>query len=128
MTAPIIPGLNDSEMPGVLAAAAEAGARSAGYVLLRLPHTVRPVFENWLASHTPTKKDRVVALIRETRGGQMNDPRFRSRMRGEGHYAAQIAQTFKIFAAKHGLVSERPPLDTSQFRRPSIPGAQLSLF
>ena len=128
MNAPLIPGLNDSDTAAVLAAAAEAGARSAGYTLLRLPHTVRPVFESWLELHAPTKKARVEALIRETRGGQMNDPRFRSRMRGEGPYAAQIAQSFQVFAAKHGLARKSPELDYSQFRRPVVPGGQLSLF
>lgn len=128
MTAPIIPGLNDSEIPAVLAAAAEAGARGAGYVLLRLPSSVRGVFESWLQRHVPSKKARIEALIRQTRGGEMNDPRFRSRMRGEGPYAAQIGRTFQVFAARHGLNRDTASLDVSQFRRPTSAAGQGWLF
>ncbi len=97
MTAPIIPGLNDQEMPAILRAAREAGARSAGYVLLRLPFAVRPIFEDWLTRHLPDKADRVRSLIATTRNGRMNDARFGSRMRGQGEYAEQIARAFKVF-------------------------------
>ena len=90
MTAPIIPGLNDQEIPAILAAAEQAGARRAGYVLLRLPYAVRPIFEDWLRRCYPEKADRVVGLIRETRDGRMNNHEFGKRMRGAGQYAEQI--------------------------------------
>ena len=118
MVAPIIPGLNDSKIPQVLQAAKEAGACSAAYVLLRLPLTVRPVFQEWLERTQPTHKDRVESLIRSTREGKMNDAQFGSRMRGEGPIAEQIQQVFQIFARKHGLDAKTAPLDTSHFRPP----------
>jgi len=117
MVAPIIPGLNDSEMPSVLEAAREAGASTAGFVLLRLPFAVRPIFEDWLTRNYPDKADRVVALIRSTR-----------RMRGHGPYADQIAQTFKVFAKKHGLDQPLPALDHTQFRPPQQHSGQMRLF
>jgi DNA repair photolyase len=128
MVAPIIPGLNDQEIPAVLAAAREAGASSAGFVLLRLPFAVRPIFEDWLHRSYPEKADRVLALIRSTRNGRLNDPNWGSRMRGQGAYAEQIAQTFKVFAKKHGLDRPLPPLDNSRFRPPKLHGGQLRLF
>ena len=128
MVAPIIPGLNDSEIPQILQAAKEAGACSAGYVLLRLPLTVRPVFQEWLERTQPTHKDRVESLIRSTRDGKMNDAKFGSRMRGEGPLAEQIRQVFQIFARKHGLDAKTAPLDTSHFRPPQPTTGQMRLF
>jgi DNA repair photolyase len=128
MVAPIIPGLNDQEIPAVLAAARQAGASTAGFVLLRLPFAVRPIFEDWLARSYPEKADRVLALIRATRDGRLNDPNWGSRMRGQGAYADGIAQTFKIFAKKHGLDRPLPPLDNTQFRPPKLVDGQLRLF
>jgi len=128
MTAPIIPGLNDHEMPAILAAAKEAGAMSAGYVLLRLPFAVRPIFEDWLTNHYPDKADRVLALIRSTRAGQMNNHEWGKRMRGEGPYAEQIQHSFKIFRAKHGLDRPLAPLDTTRFCPPQPSTGQLRLF
>ncbi len=128
MTAPIIPGLNDQEIPAILQAARSAGARSAGYVLLRLPFAVRPIFEDWLARHYPDHAPRVLALIRSTRDGRMNDPQFGSRMRGQGEYAQQIAQAFKVFRKKAGLDPSLPPLDASRFTPPRLAGGQLRLF
>jgi DNA repair photolyase len=128
MVAPIIPGLNDQEIPAVLAAAREAGAATAGFVLLRLPFAVRPIFADWLARSYPEKADRVLALIRSTRDGRLNDPNWGSRMRGQGAYADGIAQTFKVFAKKNGLDRPLPPLDNSQFRPPKQASGQLRLF
>lgn len=128
MLAPIIPGLNDVEIPRILEAAAEAGARHAGTVLLRLPHTVLPVFLEWLQRTQAEKKERIESRIRSTRGGKLSDPRFGSRMRGEGAIAEQIRRTFKVFAARYGLDVPSPPLDTSQFRPPVGRDGQMRLF
>jgi DNA repair photolyase len=128
MAAPIIPGLNDQELPAILKAARAAGAAAASYILLRLPLTVRPVFEDWLERNLPLKKPRIEALIRETRGGRMSDSKFGRRMRGEGAYAEQIQQTFDLFSRKLGLDGPLPPLDSSNFRPPRIAGQQQRLF
>ena len=128
MVAPVVPGLTDAEMPSILQAAAEAGARSAGYVLLRLPLTVRPVFEDWLTRSYPLKAERVLSLIRSTRRGQMYTSEWKVRQRGEGPYAEQIAQNFKIFAKRYGLDRPMPELDHTQFRPPRPTSRQLHLF
>lgn len=128
MVAPIIPGLNDREIPAILEAAREAGARTAGYLLLRLPLAVRPIFEEWLTRSYPDKAQRVLSLIRSTRDGRMNDANFGSRMRGQGPYAEQIAQTIKVFKRKLGLDGPLPPLDSTQFVPPQPTSGQLRLF
>jgi len=126
MTAPVIPGLNDHELPRLIAAAVAAGARSAGYVALRLPHAVAPLFERWLEEHFPDRKEKVLNRIRDLRGGQLNDPRFGSRMRGEGLFAGQIKQLFTLACRKAGIAGNHPELSTAAFRRPG--GKQLGLF
>ncbi|MCA9246026.1 MAG: PA0069 family radical SAM protein [Planctomycetales bacterium] len=128
MIAPIIPGLNDSEVPKLLEAVAEAGAQAASFQLLRLPLTVRPVFMEWLQRTQPLQAERVEARIRDTRGGALSDARFGSRMAGEGEWARQIKQTFDVFARKHGLDRQPPPLDTSRFRVAEADTGQLRLF
>lgn len=128
MVAPVVPGLTDHEMPGILQAAREAGARSAGYVLLRLPLTVVPVFQAWLTGNFPDKRERVESLIRSTRGGGLYQPQFGLRQRGDGPYAAQIAQSFQVFARKFALDRPLPELDSSQFRPPRDTSGQMSLF
>ena len=128
MIAPIIPGLNDREIPSILEAAREAGAQSAGYVLLRLPLAVRPIFEDWLIGNYPDKAQRVLSLIRSTREGRMNDSQWGRRMRGQGEYAEQIGQTFKVFRKKHGLDRPLPPLDSTRFVPPRPRSGQLRLF
>lgn len=129
MSAPVIPGLNDSEVPRILEAAAEAGAKSASYTLLRLPWTVRPVFQEWLdRTQSESVRDKVGSLIQQTRQGKWNDPEFGTRMRGTGAIAEQIGATFKVFAAKYGLNREHTPLETSAFRRPAPRSGQLRLF
>jgi DNA repair photolyase len=127
MLAPIIPGLNDREIPALVAAAADAGATAASYVLLRLPLAVQPVFLDWLKRTLPDAKERIVGLIRATRGGALNDAKFGSRMRGAGPIADQIGQLFRTFCRKHGLARSLPPCDSSQFRPPAVAG-QLRLF
>jgi DNA repair photolyase len=127
MTAPVIPGLNDHELPALLSAAAEAGATFAAYVPVRLPYAVRPLFEDWLARHFPERKDKVLNRIRSMRGGELNDARFGSRMRGEGLFARHIAQLFAISCRRAGMGEGHfPKLSTAAFRRGG--GAQPNLF
>ena len=128
MVAPIVPGLTDSETPQILTAAAEAGARTASCILLRLPLAVSPIFLDWLRRTQSTKADRVESLIRSTRDGYLNDSTFGRRMRGSGVIAEQIQQTFRVFAKKLGLERKESPLDTSQFRPPRAPSGQMRLF
>jgi DNA repair photolyase len=125
LVAPVIPGLTDHEIPSVLKAAASAGACFAGYQILRLPGAVAPLFEQWLERHAPEKKDKVLGRIRSIRGGKLNDPRFGSRMRGEGVFADQISQMFHVACRKVRLPEDGPELSTAAFRRP--PGLQLGL-
>ena len=128
MLAPVIPGLNDSEIPQILKAAREAGAGSAGHVLLRLSGSVRPVFLEWLSRSEPTRAARIESSIRQTRGGKLNDTQFGRRMRGTGTRAEQIDQTFATFAKRYGLDGPLSPFDFSQFRPPRSAGGQLQLF
>ncbi len=123
--APIIPGLNDHEIPAILEAAAAAGATGAGWVLLRLPGAVAGLFERWLEEHYPERKEKVLGRLRSLRGGRLNDPRFGRRMRGEGTWAEQIAALFAGARRRLGLDGPRPELSTAAFRRP---GEQLGLF
>jgi len=126
LVAPVIPGLTDHELPAIIAAAAKAGARFSGYVPLRLPFAVAPLFETWLTQHLPQRKDKVLNRIRAMRGGRLNDPRFGSRMKGEGIFAEQIAALFSLACRKAGIVERNLNLSTAAFRRP-VP-AQASLF
>jgi DNA repair photolyase len=126
LVAPVIPGLTDHELPAIIAAAAQAGAQSAGYVTLRLPHSVAPLFEQWLTQHFPERKEKVLQRIRAIRGGKLNDPRFSSRMRGEGLFAEQIESLFILACRKAGIAGRGPSLSSAAFRVPS--NAQLSLF
>jgi DNA repair photolyase len=133
MTAPMIPGLNDAEMEKILEAAARAGARHAGYVLLRLPHELRQMFEDWLATHFPDRAKHVLSLIRETRGGALSEPRFHHRMAGQGVYADLLLRRFTRAARHWGLDEAREGLDCASFAVPGQPDgiaaqAQLSLF
>jgi DNA repair photolyase len=126
LVAPVIPGLTDHELPSIVAAAAQAGARSAGYVTVRLPHGVGPLFEQWLSQHFPDRKDKVLHRIRAIRGGKLNDPHFSSRMRGEGIFAEQIQSLFALASRKAGIDGLGSTLSTAAFRIPS--DTQLSLF
>lgn len=129
MVAPIIPGLTDTETPAILQAAREAGARFASYVLVRLPWTVKPVFQEWLdRTQSEAVRDKISSLILHTRDGKWNDPNFGSRMCGQGAIADQINATFKVFKAKLGYEHESVELDTSQFRPPVGRDGQMRLF
>jgi DNA repair photolyase len=117
MTAPIIPGLNDREIPAVLESARSAGASDAGYTMLRLPHGVKDVFVEWLQAHFPERVERILGTVREVRGGKLNVSDFGSRMRGEGPYAEQVRQMFHVFRERLGYTKMRA-LNTAAFRRP----------
>ena len=125
LVAPVIPGLTDHELPGILFAARKAGATTAGYVPLRLPFGLAPLFEEWLTLHAPLQKEKVLNRVRQMRGGRMNDPNFGSRLRGEGEYAGHIQALFETTCRKVGLNASRPKLNVESFRRP---GAQMTLF
>jgi DNA repair photolyase len=125
--APIIPALNDHEIPAILAAAAAAGATFAGFTIVRLPGAVAEIFEEWLERHRPDRKEKILNRLRSMRGGELNDSRFGTRMRGEGAFAAQIRGLFTIAKKKAGLDRPMPDLSIAAFRRPA-PGGQLSLF
>lgn len=127
MMAPIIPGLNDHEMADVLQAARDHGATDCGYVLLRLPLTVRPVFEEWLQRTQPSKADRIEQRIRQTRSGQMNDSKWGRRMTGSGVLAEQIRTLFQVLQRRLGF-QKLPPLDRTRFQPPSTSSGQRTLF
>lgn len=128
MVAPIIPGLNDSEIPAILQTVAEAGARRANMTLLRLPLTVRPVFQEWLARTQPHLQEKIESRLRGCRDGELNSAKFGERMRGTGQMAEQIQQTFRLFRKKYGLDAALLPPDTSHFRPPRSSRGQLRLF
>jgi DNA repair photolyase len=126
MCAPVVPHLNDAEIPAILAAAAEAGAREAGWVMLRLPHGLKELFADWLERHFPERKSRVMARVGEVGGGTLYDSRFHTRQRGTGVYAEQIRALFELSKRRARLTGGRIPLSTAAFRRPGT--AQLSLL
>ena len=126
MVAPVIPSVNDHEIPAILSAAKAAGASWAAYVMLRLPHAVKEVFEGWLDRHFPDRKDKVLGQLRSMRGGRLNDPSFGDRMTGVGFQAERTAQLFHVVRRKVGLAEHGPGLSTAAFRRPG--GTQLGLF
>jgi DNA repair photolyase len=128
MTAPIIPGLTDSEIERLLAAAKEAGAREVGYVLLRLPLEVSPLFKDWLLQHYPDRYRHVLALLRSMRDGKDYDAEWGKRMTGKGPYAQQIRRRFELAAKRLELNLERTKLRTDLFRAPRGAGVQLSLL
>lgn len=132
MVAPVIPALTDNEMEHILGSAAEAGARGAGYVLLRLPHELAQLFEDWLRRHYPLKADHVLSLIRQSRGGKNYDAAFHTRMKGEGLFAEMIARRFRLACQRLDLNNSRHRLDTSLFQAPAVEAVrgkrQLDLF
>ena len=128
MAAPMIPAINDMELERILDAAAAQGAQAAGMILLRLPGEVRNIFREWLLRHYPNKVSHVLNLVRNTRGGRDNDPRFGSRMRGEGPYALLLRQRFEKATERYGLDRSLPTLATDLFSPPKQNSAQLSLF
>jgi DNA repair photolyase len=138
MVAPVIPQLTDKDLEAILEAAAARGATSAGWIMLRLPREVAPLFRDWLDAHYPLRAAHVMSLVNQIRGGRDNDPRFGARMRGSGEFAALIARRFALAKRRFGLGGERAPLDTSRFRPPvaaapagrvrSVDARQLDLF
>ncbi|MCA9258370.1 MAG: radical SAM protein, partial [Planctomycetales bacterium] len=125
---PVVPGLNDSELPAILHAASEAGAEAAHYLVLRLPTTVRHVFLEWLERHRPNHAQKVTAFIRDMRAGQLNSGKFGERHRGQGVWADQIEQTFRVFAARYGLAQKTEPLNADAFLPPRSTSGQQWLF
>ncbi len=128
LVAPIIPFLNDRDMEAVLERSAAEGAGMAGYQILRLPYELKDLFKDWLERHCPLKAARIMSHIRQMRGGRENDPRFGTRMSGEGIFAELQENRFRLACERHGLnLHGRNQLDTTRFRPPAAAG-QLSLF
>jgi DNA repair photolyase len=128
MFSPVIPFVNDAELERVLEAAAEAGASTASYVLLRLPYELKGLFRDWLEAHYPQRAAHVMSLINQSRGGRDNDPEFGSRMRGSGHFAELIAKRFALARRRYGLERPRGAYDPGLFRVPAAAGDQMGLF
>jgi DNA repair photolyase len=128
MVAPIVPAINDSEIEAILEECAKAGASSAGYVMLRLPREIATLFREWLEMHFPDRVGRVMALVRQMRGGRDYDAEWGKRQRGEGAYAKLIADRFAAACRRLGLDKPRLPLDVSQFKPPPRSCAQPDLF
>ena len=128
LASPMIPGLNDCELESILAAAAAAGARSAGYVLLRLPHELKDLFREWLTEHEPLKAPRVLGLLEAMHGGKLYDGAFGARMRGAGAHADLLRRRFEVGCRRLGLTHRPEPLDVTRFRVPQRPGDQIPLF
>jgi DNA repair photolyase len=128
MVAPIIPGLTDHEIEPILEAASKAGARDAGYVLLRLPLEIKALFREWLAEEFPGRAERVISLLQSMHGGRDYTPEFGLRQRGRGPYATQIAMRFRLAKNRLGLAGERRDLRTDLFEKPGDRGKQLKLL
>lgn len=128
LVAPIIPALNDAEIESILAAAHDAGAVEAGYVLLRLPLEIRDLFREWLLEHHPGKLRHILSLVRSTRGGKDYDASWGKRQTGEGVFADLVGRRFELAAARLGFDGRRTRLRTDLFRRPTPGGEQLALF
>jgi DNA repair photolyase len=129
LLAPLIPALNDHEIERLLESAAAAGAGRAASMMLRLPHELGALFEQWLREHYPSRAERVLNLLRESRGGRLNDPRFGHRMRGEGPYAELLSARFNAACRRYGLNDAREAgLDTGSFVRDPLAPEQRELF
>ena len=128
LTAPVIPALNDHELESILEAAAEAGVREAGYILLRLPHEVAPLFEEWLLTHYPNRAKHVLSVMRQMRGGALYRAEWGKRMSGTGPFAELLRRRFETACRRLGLTRKRPDLDTGSFRIPAQRGDQPALF
>jgi DNA repair photolyase len=123
--APIIPGLNEHEIPAILQAARDAGADFAGFTILRLPMSVGDIFTAWLDQYFPDRKEKILGRVRELRDGRLNEVRFHRRMKGEGYWSEAIGDLFRLHKKRLGFTSPAPKLSTESFRRP---GEQRSLF
>ncbi len=128
LVAPIIPGLNDAQIPSILNTVAEHGASRAGYVMLRLPLSVEPVFIDWLDSHMPDAKEKILGRVRSLRGGKLYNSDFSQRMQGTGIWADQIKALFQLNLRTAGLKSGTPQLDCRQFCAPEVTNGQGRLF
>ena len=128
MMGPIIPGLSDHEIEPILQAAREAGAQVAWWSLLRLPQEVSPLFQDWLAEHRPGHAAKVMARVREMRGGKDNDGAFHSRFRGKGVLAGLLDQRVRLGRKRYGYAEALPDLACALFRAPPRSGDQMSLF
>jgi len=126
--APVVPSLNDTEMEAVLEAAAGAGAKTAGYIMLRLPHEIKQLFREWLDTHEPMKTNHVMNMIKDIRGGRENDPNFFSRHQGSGVYADMISRRFTHTCKRLGLNRRDTELNTGRFQPLSKKTSQLTLF
>lgn len=127
MAAPMVPGLTDHEMPRIIQAAADAGAKFAGYIPMRLPFGVKEIFTHWLDRHFPGHKDKVLNRVRAIRGGKLNDPNFGSRLEGEGIFAKQMEKMFDVAIRRTGLATSSGGLTIQHFRRPGT-ATQLALI
>jgi len=128
MASPMVPALTDPELEEILARGKAAGARSASWIMLRLPQEVSPLWQEWLAQHYPDRAGRIMARLREMHGGKDYDARWGHRMRGEGPYAEIVATRFAVAIRRLGLKTKVPPMRTDLFQRPVAPDAQMSLF
>lgn len=126
LVAPVVPGLTDQEMPQIVQSAADAGAKGAGYVMLRLPYGVSDIFTKWLERPFPDRKDKVLNRIRSIRGGELNRPEFHERMKGQGIYAKQVKDMFEVAKRKAGMQENMMQLSTEHFKKPG--GTQLDLL
>ena len=130
MASPVIPGMNDAELESIIEAAAKAGACSAHTTLVRLPHELAPLFTDWLEKHLPERASHVLSLIRQSRAGRLNDPRFGSRFTGSGPYTEMLQQRFARAVTQYGLEGGKAALDCTQFTvpRPEAAAGQMNLF
>ena len=130
LAAPIIPAINDSELEAILEASAGSGACQADYIMLRLPFEVKELFQNWLEVHFPDRTNRVLSLIRQSRGGKLNTAKFGSRMRGTGPYAEMLNKRYKLACRRLGLNqrNEKWDFDCSRFQLPLQAGDQMQLI
>lgn len=128
MFSPVIPFINDAELERVLEAGAEAGAKTASYILLRLPHEVKDLFREWLEAHAPLKATHVMSLLNQSRDGKDYDAQWGTRMRGTGHFADLIAQRFRLARRRFGLDADGAGYNLQAFRVPARAGDQLGLF
>ena len=124
----MIPALNDSELERILEAAAAAGAQWANFILVRLPHELKQLFTEWLNAQYPARAEHVLSILRDMRGGRLNDPRFGERMRGQGPFAEILKTRFTVACRRLGLNQTDRALDTTKFRVPVGRGAQRLLF
>ena len=127
MVAPVIPGLNEQEIPSILKSVADAGARSVGHVILRLPYAVKPIFMDWLDREEPGRSAKVRHALQEMKGETLNETKFGARMTGKGARAQTINRLFSMTASQLGLKGNPSPLTTKNFRRPRTDG-QLGMF